>query len=326
MTQGPTRAGQNADPGVDPTGGGEGSRPDDHVAPVQVVFLHPGQVGGHPAARRGDLDLLVVLLETPHSHLAPARDNLQLLANAERPVDQGAGHDCAKPADGENPIDRQPRAAQIGPGRRRVQQGVEPVWQEVEPRAGLGGDRHDLGSSERGARETVRDFGADELQPVRLDQVGLGQHDESAGDLEEVNDLQVLNRLRPDALVGRDHEQHRVEPVHPGEHVADEARVAGHVDDADQPSAGKGEVGEAEVDGHPASLLLRQAVGVDAGQCADQGRLPVVDVAGGANDEIHVKRMAAFGRRARPRRREARPRPSGPCGGRCSRSPGRSGR
>ena len=111
MTQGPTRAGQNADPGVDPTGGGEGSRPDDHVAPVQVVFLHSGQVGGHPAARRGDLDLLVVLLEAPHSHLAPARDNLQLLANAERPVDQGAGHDCAKPADGENPIHRQPRAA-----------------------------------------------------------------------------------------------------------------------------------------------------------------------------------------------------------------------
>ena len=43
-------------------------------------------------------------------------------------------------------------------------------------------------------------------------------------------------------------------------------------------------VGEAEVDGDAAGLLLLQPVGVDAGQRPDQRGLAVVDVAGGADD------------------------------------------
>ena len=43
-------------------------------------------------------------------------------------------------------------------------------------------------------------------------------------------------------------------------------------------------VGVAEVDGDAARLLLRQAVGIHAGEGAHQGGLAVVDVAGGADD------------------------------------------
>ena len=46
------------------------------------------------------------------------------------------------------------------------------------------------------------------------------------------------------------------------------------------------ERGEAEVDGDPALLLGGEAVGVDAGQGADQRRLAVVDVPGGAEDQV----------------------------------------
>src|SRR5438105_2760177 len=70
-----------------------------------------------------------------------------------------------------------------------------------------------------------------------------------------------------------------------GEHVLDEALVAGDVDDAEAEVA-EVEGGEADVDGDAAGLLLRQPVAVDAGEGLDERRLAVVDVAGGAQDQI----------------------------------------
>ena len=45
-------------------------------------------------------------------------------------------------------------------------------------------------------------------------------------------------------------------------------------------------MGEAELDGDPALLLLLEPVGVDAGQRPDERGLAVVDVAGGADDQV----------------------------------------
>ena len=42
----------------------------------------------------------------------------------------------------------------------------------------------------------------------------------------------MLLALRHHAVVGRDREQHQVDPVRAGQHVADEALVAGDVDHA----------------------------------------------------------------------------------------------
>ncbi len=53
------------------------------------------------------------------------------------------------------------------------------------------------------------------------------------------------------------------------------------------------ERGEAQVDGDPALLLGGQPVGVDAGQGADQGRLAVVDVPGGPEDQVARSAMNA---------------------------------
>ncbi len=56
------------------------------------------------------------------------------------------------------------------------------------------------------------------------------------------------------------------------------------MNDATAPSA-EVQVGEAEIDGDPALLLLLQPVGVGAGEGAHERALPVVDVARGADDE-----------------------------------------
>ena len=108
-----------------------------------------------------------------------------------------------------------------------------------------------------------------------------------------MHDLHVLARLRHDALVGRDHHGDDVDAGRARDHVLDELLVPRHVDDADVLAVREVEVREAEVDRHPALLLLVQAVGVDAGERLDQRRLAVVDVPGGAQyDLFHGVRVS----------------------------------
>ena len=88
----------------------------------------------------------------------------------------------------------------------------------------------------------------------------------------------MLLGLRLPALVGRDDEQDEPHRPDPGEHVADEPLVPGHVDEPDLAAARQRRPRVAEVDREPAPLLLGEPVGVDAGERDDQRRLAVVDV------------------------------------------------
>jgi len=74
--------------------------------------------------------------------------------------------------------------------------------------------------------------------------------------------------------------------VRAGEHVADEALVAGYVDDAGAGAVGQREVGEAEIDRDAALFFFLEAVGVLAGERLDQRGLAVIDVPGGADDGV----------------------------------------
>ena len=108
-------------------------------------------------------------------------------------------------------------------------------------------------------------------------------------DAEQIDDREVLARLRHHPFVRRDHQQREVDPAHAREHVLDEALVPRHVDDAHLFAAGQSEPGEAEVDRQPALLLLPQPVRVDAGKGLDERGLAVVNVAGSA-DRVHLRR------------------------------------
>ena len=118
-------------------------------------------------------------------------------------------------------------------------------------------------------------------------EIDLGERDDSAPGAEQVQDVEVLLGLRHHAVVGGDDEQHEIDAVRAGEHVADEALVPRHVDDAGGAPVAEIEVRESEIDRDAALALLLQPVGVDAGERLDQRRLAVVDVAGGAEDGGH---------------------------------------
>ena len=115
-------------------------------------------------------------------------------------------------------------------------------------------------------------------------QIALGERHDGPLRAQHVDDLEVLLGLRLPSLVGGDHEQHQSNRTHAGQHVPDEALVPGHVDEPDLPARWQGGPGEPEVDGEPAPFLLRQPVGIHAGEPKDQGRLAVIDVPGRRHD------------------------------------------
>ena len=139
---------------------------------------------------------------------------------------------------------------------------------------------------EKGAGDELFDFQPHEAEDVVVDEVGLGERDDAARDAEQAADVEMLARLRLDRLVGGDDEEHQVDAADAGQHVLDEALVAGDVDEAEAQSGRELQVGEAEIDGDAAALFFFEAVGVDAGERFHERGLAVIDVSGGADDDV----------------------------------------
>ena len=152
------------------------------------------------------------------------------------------------------------------------------------------------------AGQVVGDLERDQLDELQVvEQVDLREGDDAMGDPDELEDAQVLLALRLPALGGGDDEQAGVDAADAGEHVAEEADVARHVDEADRLAVGDA-VGEAEVDREPAPLLLLEAVGVGPRERPDERRLAVVDVSRCGDDAHRVSPVGAARRRSRRRR------------------------
>ena len=132
------------------------------------------------------------------------------------------------------------------------------------------------------------------VPPGILDGVDLRHDRDPVADPERVEQREVLERLRPRTVVGGDDQQRGIDLAGPDEHVADQLVVPRHIDEVELGPVVEREVRIADVDGHPAALLLGQPVGVDAGQRAQQRGLAVVDVPGRADDDGHARRSRAW--------------------------------
>ncbi len=148
---------------------------------------------------------------------------------------------------------------------------------------------------ERTAVEQVAQLRLGDGGAVGIGEVDLGERDDAAHESEHLADRQVLARLGHHALVGGDDEQHQIDSRCASHHRSDQPLVTGHVDHREARTAGQVERREAELDGDAARLLLGQAIAVDTGERADQRRLAVIDVTGGAEHES--RRSAHRGRR-----------------------------
>ena len=77
-----------------------------------------------------------------------------------------------------------------------------------------------------------------------------------------------------------------IDSAHAGEHVLDEALVAGHIDKSQAQGGCEFQVREAQIDGDAAALFLLQPVGVDARERLHQRGLAVIDVSRRADDDV----------------------------------------
>jgi hypothetical protein len=75
-----------------------------------------------------------------------------------------------------------------------------------------------------------------------------------------------------------------VDPANPGQHILDEALMAGHIDNTHLTTGRQIEPGKAEIYRQLPLLLFGKAVRIDTGQRLNQRRFAVVDMPGRAND------------------------------------------
>lgn len=116
----------------------------------------------------------------------------------------------------------------------------------------------------------------------------------------------MLLGLGHPAIIGSDYEEREIQCSDPGDHVIDEVRVTGHVDQSDlevlTTGPGQLQVGEAELDGDSSLLLFGESVRVRSGEGSHEGGLSMVDVTSCSEDEVHREvtvRESAGGFKAR---------------------------
>ncbi len=72
--------------------------------------------------------------------------------------------------------------------------------------------------------------------------------------------------LRHDAVITRHHQQGVIDTAHTRQHIREKFLVARHINKSDHAPVILRPVGVAQIDGHTAFFLFRQAIGVNAGQ------------------------------------------------------------
>jgi hypothetical protein len=78
----------------------------------------------------------------------------------------------------------------------------------------------------------------------------------------------MLPGLGHDRFIGRNHEQNKIDPSDPGQHVFDEFFMSRHVNEPNL-NVTKVEMSESQVNRNASKLFFFQAVGIDSGQSPD---------------------------------------------------------
>ena len=105
----------------------------------------------------------------------------------------------------------------------------------------------------------------------------------------------MLTRLRHHQFIRSDDEHHQVDAANTGKHVFYESFMAGNVDETDCCVGGQRQVREADIDRDPAFLFFFQTVGVNSSKSLDERRFAVIDVSGGAYDNVRHRSSCTKG-------------------------------
>ncbi len=291
-----------------------------HVAARDRVFgnLFAGQIQRATLARHALRRGPILRVQRTHPRSLARRADEHAIADRNHARQNRAGDDGAGTRQREAAIDRQAKPVVRRTQRRLGRFAQQTRAQLAEPLARARRHGKNVGAGQRGRCERVADFGFDVAPPRLVDEIDFAQHDQAATYAQQIDDRQMLARLRHDAVVGGDDQQQKIDAARAGQHRMHEPFVARHVDEADHFAVCGRQIGEAELDRDAACFLFFETVGVDAGQCLYQRGLAVIDMTGGTDDHTRLFRSslrrsdlrfgqgAAHRRQKRMRQRAAR--------------------
>ena len=308
------RVGHPAQPRLEPAGDRRGvAGRADQVAAAGVDVV--GEHDGDRLRRDGLLDRPVEGVDAGDRGALALREHEHLVAGPQDAAGHLAGG-AAVVGRAHDPLDGQPRVVEVAVGRHLELLEVGEDRRPVVPRRlvrrldhVVAVQRRDRDHAAVGHAEPLHQLGEVALDGaeaglVPVDQVHLVHAADDVADAEQRGQVGVAARLLDDAVAGVDQHDGDVGGAGPGDHVARVADVARGVgDDERAPRGGEEAVGDVDRDallalgaqpvGQPREIDLgvvdlvgHQRLGV-VEQPADQGRLAVVDRAGGGEpDEV----------------------------------------
>ena len=131
-----------------------------------------------------------------------------------------------------------------------------------------------------------RNLFADLVDARSINQIRLGDYKDAACSAEQMDDVEMFLTLRHHTVVSGYSEQNEIDPVGASQHIADEAFMAGDIDDTSAATVRKIDPGKAQFNRDAAILLLLEAVGILSGERLDERGLAMVDMAGGADNGV----------------------------------------
>ena len=205
-------------------------------ASSEIVGVDTGEIERDTVTRVDPLDGRALGLDRSHPCCPASRRRPQLVAGRDAAASERAGHDSPGAGRGERPVDPQSGPVAVGCGGRGSAEVIEGSPQLVQTGAvdGVGGDHRRV--LEECALDMLGNIQPGQLGKFGVDETNLAEHDHAVGDAQQVQDRQVLGRLRLPALWCRDDEQGGVHRPDSGQHVLHESDVPGHVDEADLPA------------------------------------------------------------------------------------------
>ncbi len=252
---------------------------------VLVAYLVPRETHRHPGPRPGLSNLLGMELEGPNACFLATGEHQDPASLLQRTRPESAGDHGPGSSDREHTIDGKSDDVFGSLFFRLQPQGGEGLAEHIQPFACERGDGENRSPGVGGVLEELLDLLLNKVEPIGIDQIGLGDGHGEAGHFQKLNDGEVLSRLGHDALVRRHDQQDQIHPGGARQHVPDESLVARYIDHTEENVCPRSVFGEAEVYGDSPLPLLLQSVGIHAGECLDQSRFPMVDMSRRAQDE-----------------------------------------
>jgi hypothetical protein len=272
---------------------------DEDTSAGDIAYVQTSERDRGAAPRPRAVSGGTVLLDSPGAGQFSTWQNPHARISDELAAPYGARDYSSGPFDGKRAIDWESEQIVHRPGRRASERFRQSCAELVEPRTCPTRAWDDERSEAVRLVEQRFHIVSNERKPFRIDEIGLGERNDDARNLQQLQDQQMLPCLGHHAFVSGDYEQTEVDSSGADKHAAHEIFVTRNIDDADCADSVEREWSEAEVDGYAAPLLFGKPVGVNAGQRAHQRCFPVIDVARRSDYHAAVQRSCSHTANAR---------------------------